>query len=226
MESLPTFIDIIFGLTTLVGIGLFCLASKSRLTTFFLLILWFNLQSYIGQSGYYRVTDTIPPRFLLLILPPLMMIAGLFMTRSGRQYLDGLDIKTLALLHVIRIPLELVLYWLFLSKAVPQLMTFEGRNFDILSGITAPLVFYFGFIKKRLSRNVILLWNFLCLGLLLNIVVNAILSAPFPFQQFAFDQPNIAVQYFPFNLLPALVVPLVLLAHLVTIRQLMPGNKL
>ncbi len=226
MESLPTFIGIIFGLTTLVGIGLFCLASKSRLTTFFLLILWLNIQSYIGQSGYYRVTDTIPPRFLLLILPPIMLIAALFMTRSGRQYLDGIDIKTLTLLHIIRIPVELVLYWLFLNKAVPQLMTFEGRNFDILSGITAPLVFYFGFIKKRLGRNVILLWNFLCLGLLLNIVVNAILSAPFPFQQFAFDQPNIAVLYFPFNLLPALVVPLVLLAHLVTIRQLMPGNKL
>jgi len=155
-----------------------------------------------------------------------MLIAALFMTRSGRQYLDGIDIKTLTLLHIIRIPVELVLYWLFLNKAVPQLMTFEGRNFDILSGITAPLVFYFGFIKKRLGRNVILLWNFLCLGLLLNIVVNAILSAPFPFQQFAFDQPNIAVLYFPFNLLPALVVPLVLLAHLVTIRQLMPGNKL
>ena len=226
MESLPTFIGIIFGLTTLVGIGLFCLASKSRLTTFFLISLWLNIQYYIGQSGYYRVTDTIPPRFLLLILPPIMLIAALFMTRSGRQYLDGIDIKTLTLLHIIRIPVELVLYWLFLNKAVPQLMTFEGRNFDILSGITAPLVFYFGFIKKRLGRNVILLWNFLCLGLLLNIVVNAILSAPFPFQQFAFDQPNIAVLYFPFNLLPALVVPLVLLAHLVTIRQLMPGNKL
>ena len=66
----------------------------------------------------------------------------------------------------------------------------------------------------------ILLWNFIALVLLINIVVNAVLSAPFPFQQFAFDQPNIAVLYFPFVLLPAFIVPIVLFGHLVSIRQL------
>jgi hypothetical protein len=100
-------------------------------------------------------------------------------------------------------------------------MTFEGRNFDIFSGLTAPVIYYSGFIKKRLGKNVILLWNFICLGLLINIVVNAILSAPFPFQMFAFDQPNIAILYFPFVWLPGCVVPLVLLSHLATIRQLL-----
>ena len=225
MEGLPLFVGITFGLTTLVAILLFCRASNHFVTTFLLLILWFNVQSFIGQSGFYLVTDTIPPRFLLLILPPLILITGLFMTKKGRQYLDGIDIKKLTLLHIVRIPVELVLYWLFVYKAVPQLMTFEGRNFDILSGITAPLVYYFGFVKKRLGKDVILLWNFICLGLLLNIVANAILSAPFPFQQFAFDQPNIAVLNFPFNLLPALVVPLVFLAHLVTIRQVLISDK-
>ncbi|HEX5025988.1 MAG TPA: hypothetical protein VFV68_11990, partial [Agriterribacter sp.] len=72
----------------------------------------------------------------------------------------------------------------------------------------------------------ILLWNFICLALLINIVVNAVLSAPFPFQQFAFDQPDIAVLYFPFNWLPAVVVPIVLLSHLATIRQIINGKML
>ena len=40
-------------------------------------------------------------------------------------------------------------------------------------------------------------------------------------QQFAFSQPNIAILYFPFSLLPACVVPLVALAHLVAIRRLL-----
>jgi hypothetical protein len=64
-------------------------------------------------------------------------------------------------------------------------------------------------------------WNFICLGLLLNIVINAILAAPFPFQQFAFDQPNRGVLYFPFIWLPGFIVPAVLLSHLVNIRQLL-----
>jgi hypothetical protein len=93
-------------------------------------------------------------------------------------------------------------------------MTFEGRNFDIISGITAPLIYYFGYHQKVLSNKLMLTWNILCIGLLLNIVINAVLSAPFAFQQFAFEQPNIAVLYFPFNWLPSLVVPLVLFAHL------------
>ena len=42
------------------------------------------------------------------------------------------------------------------------------------------------------------------LALLVNIVGNAILSAPFQFPQFAFDQPNHAVLYFPFIWLPRL----------------------
>ena len=104
-------------------------------------------------------------------------------------------------------------------------MTFEGRNFDILAGLTAPLVYYFGFIKPRLSRKTMLAWNFICLLLLINIIVNAVLSAPFPFQQFAFDQPNIAVLYFPFIWLPCCVVPLVLFAHLAAIRQLAKNRE-
>jgi hypothetical protein len=67
----------------------------------------------------------------------------------------------------------------------------------------------------------ILVWNFICLALLANIVINALLSTPFPFQQFAFDQPNIAILYFPFNWLPTFIVPVVLFGHLLSIRRLM-----
>jgi hypothetical protein len=183
------------------------------------------LQTFIGLSGFYTVTDSIPPRFMLLVLPPMLFIIGLFATKKGRQYIDGLDAKTLTILHTIRIPVEMVLFWLFVNKSVPELMTFEGRNFDILSGLTAPIIFYFGFVTKQLDRKAILIWNFICMGLLVNIVVIAIFSAPFPFQRFAFDQPNIAVLYFPFNWLPSCVVPLVLLSHLVILRQLFDTRR-
>ena len=226
MENLPPYISIVFGLTTLLTVGLFYKAANRSNTTLIMLFAWLALQAYIGLSGFYTITDSIPPRFILLVLPPLLFIIGLFTTSKGRQYIDSLDVKTLTILHTIRITVEIVLFWLFVHKTVPGLMTFEGRNFDILSGLTAPVIFYFGFIKKQTGKKVILLWNFICLGLLINIVVNAVLSAPFPFQKFAFDQPNIAVLYFPFNWLPSCVVPLVLLAHLAAIRQLLnDGGK-
>ena len=226
MENLPFYIPLIFVLTT--GLAILFFHSAANGHRLVLLVLFFLLaaQAIVARTGFFTVTDTIPPRFVLLVGPPLLCILFLFLTRQGKQFIDSLDLKTLTLLHLIRIPVELVLFWLFLHQAIPQLMTFEGRNFDIISGLTAPLVYYFGFVKKILSPKIILLWNFVCLGLLFNIVINAILSAPTPFQQFAFDQPNIAILYFPFVWLPGIIVPLVLFSHLAAIRQLVfPAAK-
>ena len=224
MEHLPAYISIVFGLTTLVTVGLFYKAAHYSKTTLLIIFTWLALQAVIGLSGFYTVTDTIPPRFMLLILPPVLLITLLFTTSKGKQFVDSLNTKSLTILHTIRIPVEIVLFWLFVHKTVPELMTFEGRNFDILSGLTAPFIYYFAFVRNIFDRKIILTWNFICLGLLINIVANAIMSAPFPFQQFAFDQPNVAVLYFPFIWLPCCVVPLVLLSHLAAIRQLLKAS--
>ncbi len=226
MENLPFYISLIFGLTTIFTVALFYKAANYSRATLLILLSWLALQAFVGLSGFYTVTDTFPPRFLLLVLPPLLLIIGLFATSKGREFIDRLDAKSLTMVHVVRIPVEIVLFWLFVNKTIPELMTFEGRNYDILSGLTAPFIFYFGFITKQLNRKIILIWNFICLGLLINIVANAVLSAPFPFQLFAFDQPNIAVLYFPFIWLPCCVVPLVLLSHLATIRKLVVNKRM
>jgi len=225
MQNLPQYISIIFCLTTFVTIAIFYKATSYSKPILAILIIWLTIQTFVGLSGFYTITNTIPPRFLLLPLPPLVVIMGLFATKKGRNYIDGLDLKYLTLLHIIRIPVELVLFWLFVYKTVPQLVTFEGRNYDILSGLSAPFIFYFGFIKNKLSKKSILIWNCICLGLLLNVVANVVLSAPFPFQKFAFDQPAIAIVYFPFIWLPSCIVPLVLFSHLASIRQLLKNNQ-
>jgi hypothetical protein len=225
MQNLPTYISIVFALTTILTVGIFYRATNNSKVTLLILLTWLALQTFIGLSGFYTVTNKIPPRFLLLVVPPIIFIVGLFTTTKGKQFIDGLQTKTLTILHTIRIPVEIVLFLLFVNKTVPELMTFEGRNFDILSGLTAPIIFYWGFLRKRLERRIILIWNFICLGLLFNIVAIAVLSAPFPIQQLAFDQPNIAILYFPFIWLPSCVVPLVLLSHLATIRQILNGKE-
>lgn len=221
MNNLPSYINIVFICITLLTLWLFFRAANYSKTSLFILTFWVIFQSFMGVFGFYYNLDSFPPRFLLLIVPAIIFIIVLFNTAKGQAFIDKLSIEKLTLLHTIRIAVEIVLLWLFLQKKIPQLMTFEGRNFDILSGITAPIVYYLVFVKHLMSKKMLLFWNFACLALLLNIVINALLSAPLPFQQFAFEQPNIAILYFPFNLLPSVVVPLVLFAHLVTIRRLL-----
>ena len=225
MLNLPIYITLIFGLTILLSLFLFCKATGYSKTAVLLLSLWLIVQSVIGLTGFYTVTDKLPPRFLFLVAPALVAIVLLFATSKGKGYIDGWNVKVLTLLHVVRIPVELILFQLFLNKAVPEIMTFEGRNFDIISGISSLIIFYFGYVKNALSQKIILGWNIACLLLLLNIVFHGVLSVPYPFQQFGFEQPNIALLHFPFIFLPGLIVPLVLLSHLVSIRYILKTIK-
>jgi len=220
MENLPVYISLVFGATLVAAVFLFYKAAHNSKTVLGILMAWIIAQTIVSLTGFYKTESTLPPRFALLLLPPVVMIVTLFATKKGRVFIDSLDIKTLTLLHIIRIPVELVLLWLCTYKMVPELMTFEGRNFDILSGISAPVVYYFTFVKNKISPTLLLIWNFICFGLVVNIAGNAVLSLPTVFQQFAFNQPNIALLQFPFTLLPSVLVPLVLLSHLTAIRQI------
>jgi len=218
--NVPLYVKVIFALTTFVTVFIFYKAAHNSRTVLVVLLSWILIQGLIALSGFYTDTYALPPSFVLLPLPPLLAIIFLFVTKKGRLFIDGLGIKALTILHAVRVPVEIVLYLLFVYKAVPGIMTFEGRNFDILTGLTAPAIYYYGFVTRQLSRQTIIAWNFICMGLLFNIVLHAIFSAPFVFQQMAFDQPNIAVFYFPFVWLPCCIVPLALLSHLAAIRQL------
>jgi hypothetical protein len=187
------------------------------------LTIWLGIQAGLTLENVYNTdTDSFPPKIMLIgISPPVLTIILLFLTSKGRQFMDSLPIKNLTYLNIVRIPVEIVLFWLFLNKAVPELMTFEGRNWDIIAGITAPFIAYFGIRKNRVNRKLLLWWNIICLGLLINIVVNALFSTPSPIQKFAFDQPNIAILNFPFSWLPTFIVPVVFFGHLVSIRQIL-----
>ena len=221
MERIPPYIPIVFGLTVLAGSWLFAKATRYNRAFLVVMTAWLAFQSAMGLTGFYAATTPGPPRFPLLLLPPLLTIIALMSTAWGKAFVNRLDLRTLTLFHLVRIPVEIVLVWLFTHKAIPQLMTFEGRNFDIFSGLSAPLVYYFGFFGNRPNKTWLLVWNFVCLALVVNVAISGLLSAPTPLQQFAFHQPNIAIGYFPFNLLPSCLVPLVMLAHLASIRQLL-----
>lgn len=220
LTGLPNYVNLVFGFIVLISITWFYVATKSK-TFLLLLAVWTILQSMLGLRGIFQDTAAMPPKIMLLgVLPALVAIAITFLTGSGKKFIDNINLKTLTYFHSIRIAVEIVLLLLYQHAFVPVNITFEGTNFDILSGITAPIAAYIAFRTPAINGKLLLGWNILCLLLLLNVVITAILAAPSPLQKIAFNQPNVAILYFPFNLLPAVVVPLVLFGHLVAIRQL------
>lgn len=197
---------------------------KGMLLRFVVLSLcWLALQALFAIAEVYSTNlKYLPPKIALYgVLPALLMILLLFLSRRGRTFLNEFPLKTLTYIHIIRIPVEITLYLLFLDKQIPELMTFAGLNFDILAGISAPFIYYIAFRNNTVNKRLLVVWNFICLALLLNIVIIALLSAPTPLQLLAFDQPNTAILFFPYVWLPTFIVPLVLFSHLASLRLLL-----
>ena len=223
MQTLPLYLPLLFGATALLTTWLLYRATRLPRIYWAALALLLVFQSALALSGFYTVTDTLPSRMVLALFPSLAAAGWLLLSAKGKRLTEGVATGSLLLLFVVRVPVEIVLYLLYRQGQVPELMTFSGRNFDLLAGLTAPLVCYFYAVRKTLPARWALAWNLLSLGLLLNILVNALLALPTPFQQWGFERPNVAVLYFPYILLPAFIVPVVLWAHLVLIRRLAAG---
>lgn len=235
MDSLPVYIPIVFMLTTLVTVVflLFAIRDAGANTVpgwimRFLVPLWAIISGILARNGFYLDSTSVPPRlFLFGIFPALLLIITYFIFFRS-SFVEQLDLRMLMLLHVVRIPVEFTLLWLFLGGQVPQIMTFEGRNFDILSGILAPIVYFIAFhlLQNRhtVKKWLLIAYNVLGLALLANIVTIAIMALPSPMQSIAFDQPNRAVLYFPYIWLPTIIVPIVLFSHLAALWKLAKGE--
>jgi len=230
IEGLPGYISPVFILTTFTVVGfLFYAIRKSAADSFpgklalFLTALWMVFQIILALGGFYQKTDVVPPRIFAFAAFPAFLLIILYFVFFRRDFIERLPLKALTILHVIRIPVELVLFWLYQNRLVPEAMTFEGSNFDILSGITAPIIYFLAFRGATVNRTLLIVWNLAALLLLVNIVTIAVLAFPSPMQQIAFDQPNMAVMYFPYVWLPAIVVPIVLFSHLASIWKLYRG---
>jgi len=229
LKDLPNYITTTFYLTTLATFVFFYIAIKksaygNKANIISLgLIIWLVIQLILSTNlVYVKTIGNIPPLFPILgFLPMIILIIILFNNNVVKHFIDSLPLAHLTFLSTIRIPVEIVLWWLFLYNALPEMATFEGRNLDIIAGITAPFIAYFGYVKGKLNNKILLVWNILGLLLLINIVVIALFSFPTAFQQLNFDQPNIAMLYFPFFWLPSFIVPIVLFSHFVSIRQLL-----
>ncbi|MDH4088956.1 MAG: hypothetical protein OEV74_08105 [Cyclobacteriaceae bacterium] len=200
----------------------FPLDKKKRIyrNTLIVLIVWTVLISTLSLSGLLSDFSTLPPRQLIVLAVPLVCIPWAISTKTAKEIFKHIPAYRLIYLQSFRIIVEILLWMLFLESLVPVQMTFEGRNFDVLSGLSAPIVGYFVH-QQRISKLFCVAWNLVCLGLLLNIVTTAILSMPTPLRAFMNEPANTIVAKFPIVWLPGLLVPMAYGLHLASLRQLL-----
>jgi hypothetical protein len=192
--------------------------------TWIALAAWMAVVSALSLSGFLQNFDAFPPRMIIVLMVPLITIIWVSSTKKLTHILQHVPPQNIVRLQVFRVFVEILLWLLFIIDLLPKQMTFEGRNFDVLAGLTAPLVAYFCFTSKRWPRSIAIAWNFLSLGLLINIVTIALLSVPTPFRYFMNEPANTIVAHFPIVWLPAFLVPLAYSLHIFSLKQLL-GKK-
>jgi hypothetical protein len=189
------------------------------------LLGWLFLTGYLTFNGFFQDFNSFPPRLFLFVGPIILFIFFVLLYPRSREAVLQMPITTLTYIHIVRIPVELCLWWLFGAGLVAQAMTFEGANFDILAGITAPFAGVFLVGRKVNNKWGAIIWNLVCLGLVLNIVVRAIALTPYFYDGSGSELQNLAVFQFPFVWLPIFVVPAVIFSHVVSLLILLKKEK-
>ncbi|HEY8561551.1 MAG TPA: hypothetical protein VIL74_14340 [Pyrinomonadaceae bacterium] len=231
IEDLPAYVSITFILTTFLTVGFLLYAVKRTVfetvpakILIFLLAFWIIFTAMLALNGFYVDHEARPPRLLAFGVAPALLVIVAYFLFFRKNFIEKLPLKTLTLLSVIRFAVEIVLMWLLHAGLIPGAMTFEGRNFDILSGLTAPLVYFLAFRGASVNRPLLIVWNLAALCLLINVVATAILAFPSVRPQLPIELQNRAVAYFPFIWLPAVVVPIVFFTHLASLWKLFKNN--
>lgn len=206
-------LEAVFLFITLLTLFLFYIGTGKNLRAVLIFFAW---QVVIGLLSFFEVFKEKPLLFPLAIIATTLLSILVFKIISIKE----LNTRYLIGIHIVRIPVELCLYQLFIKGQIPEIMTFTGWNFDILIGLSALVILIYQFVKKNLARQYFLFWNVIGLLFLSVIVIIAILSSPLPIQQFAFEQPNIALLEFPYSFLPTCIVPIVFISHFLLIKHL------
>lgn len=182
------------------------------------LIAWAVFTSAWSLSGMMQDFSKFPLNLVPVMVVPLIGMIIVTFSSTAKKILMHVEPQAIVRLQSFRFFVELVIWLLFIEKMLPVQMTFEGRNLDIISGITAPVIAWL-VATQKVNKTVLVIWNIVCLGFLINIVTVAILSMPTPIQQFFNEPANVAVAKFPYVFLPVFLVPLAYMLHFFSLRQ-------
>jgi hypothetical protein len=119
----------------------------------FILMTWIGLLNYSFTKGFFDDFSKLPPRRLWPCFIPLPIIILIAFSKTGTQLVQTVPSHWLVFMQSFRIIVELLLLFAFMAGKLPVQMTFEGRNFDVVTGVLALPVGYLLARRKLMHQN-------------------------------------------------------------------------
>jgi len=214
MNPGPVYLTILFSLIVGAVQGELTRRSKPVGGTFF---LWLAVTGVLGYTAKLHDFSQRPPQLLILVgLAFVGIYFGSYFS-AATKLIASPGLAWLIGLQVFRVAVEIFLDLGYRAGFVPVQMTLEGRNWDVLTGLTAlPMAWLVA--KNKAPKWLIYAWNVMGLGLLFNVMVIAVLSMPTPLRHFQNEPANTFVAYFPYVWLPTYLVQVAWMSHLLIFR--------
>lgn len=185
---------------------------------------WLILLAVLAGAGVFKIFS-MPPRVpFTVILPVVAILIGSF-TGKCKSLLRAIPPHWIMIMQAFRVPVELWLWFAFAKGLMPVQMTFEGRNYDMISGVLGLVAGWMIMGKRKGWKLISVVYNIIGLALLLNIVMVAVLSFPGPTRYFMNEPANVIMSEFPFIYLPGVLVVLAFALHIFSLRQLVIVEK-
>jgi hypothetical protein len=178
--------------------------------------LWLAATGIAAGAGV--LSFTAPPTMAIVIVLSMAIAIGSAFSPLGRRIALTLPVAALVGFQAFRVAVELLMHRAYAEGLMPVQMSYSGRNFDIVSGLSAIVVAIW--LARRPSPRVLFAWNTLGALLLANILVVAVLSAPTPLRAFTNEPANVWITRAPWVWLPAVMVVGALMGHLLIYRRL------
>ncbi len=183
-----------------------------------LLATWFLAVTAAAAAGAWL--DPGAPRALGYLIPAVAL--SLVLWRAGwlQAAVQALSPSAIPWLQTLRIGGGLTLFAAWASGFAPWSWAATAGAGDILVGLGAGAVAAFLGTGLAWSRTAAIAWNVFGLVDIAHTLVRGLLAAPGPQQRIFETPPNLVPMVFPFIYLPAFIVPLTILLHILSLRQL------
>lgn len=182
----------------------------------FIFWLWF---AAAVAAGHFLILQRIPAPVIPGIIFALsaLVLLGCFATPSIRGWVDGIDLRTLVLLHLTRF-IGVYLLVLFQRGELPRAFAVPAGIGDIIVATLALPVALAPLAEPQRLRA-IYIWNVVGLADIVLVVVTAARL------NFADPSQLYALSHLPLSLLPTFIVPLIIATHVIIFSRVARARR-